>query len=110
MHPKILARDLWRFADVEKTWDRLMLRSWATVAGTKTLYQEASLAHIMEPDKLLREAERHFTVRQTGTIFMSGTIPTVGGKLVYADRFTFELHDPLRNRTIGHSYDVVLLA
>ncbi len=87
-----------------------MLRSWSTVDTKRELYQEASLAHIMEPDKLVRAAEQHFKVRQAGTIFMSGTIPTVGGRLVYADNFAFELHDPVRNRTLAHSYDVVLLA
>lgn len=109
MHPKILAPQLWRFSEVEKTWDQLMLRSWSTVDGKRELYQEAPLSHILEPEQLLRAAERRFKVRQDGTIFMSGTIPTVGGRLVYADHFAFELHDPLRNRALGHSYDVSLL-
>ena len=109
MHPKILARELWLFSDVETNWDQLMLRFWATVGRNRELYQESPLAHILEPDRLLQEAERQFKVRQDGTIFMSGTIPTVGGRLVYAEEFAFELHDPVLNRTIGHSYEISLL-
>ena len=109
MHPKILAPELWRFSDIETHWDQLMLRSWSTVDGRRELYQEAALSHILAPEPLLRAAERRFKVREHGTIFMSGTIPTVGGHLVYADHFAFELHDPLRNRTLRHSYDVSLL-
>jgi hypothetical protein len=102
MYPKIFAPDVWRLTDVEGHWDQLMLRSWATVGGVRKLYQQASLAHIMERDQLVEEAERYFKVRQDGTIFMSGTIPTVGGELVYADHFSFEMHDPIRKATLGH--------
>lgn len=109
MHPKILGPVLWRFTDVEDHWDDLMLRSWATVKGHRQLYQEASLAHILPPKQLLGEAERHFKVASDGTIFMSGTLPTVGGQLVYADYFAFELQDPVRARSIGHGYEVSLL-
>src|SRR5215471_19403436 len=70
MHPKILAKEVWRFSDVEKHWDQLLLRSWATVEGRRELYQEATLSHILAPEPLLRAAERHFKVREEGTIFM----------------------------------------
>jgi hypothetical protein len=39
---------------------------------------------------------------------MSGTLATIGG-LSYADHLAFELHDPVRNRTIRHAYDVSVL-
>ena len=110
MHPKILAGELWRFSDVKDGWDQIVLRSWATVDGQRQLYQEAQLSHILPPEDLVREAERRFKVREHGTIFMSGTLPTVGGHLVFADRFEFELHDPSRNRTIRHGYEVTLLS
>lgn len=110
MHPKILAPQAWRFSDVRENWDELLLRSWATVEGKRDLYQEARLSHIMEPEALLREAERRLEVRTDGTVFMSGTIPTVGGRLVYADRFEFELHDPHGKRSISHAYDVAVMS
>lgn len=109
MHSKVLAPVAWRLEDVREQWDQVMLRSWSTVNGTRELYQESSLAHVLEPERLLHEAERHFPAREPGTVFMSGTIPTVGGRMVYAERLDFEMHDPVRNRTIRHAYDVVLL-
>jgi hypothetical protein len=109
MHPKIFAREAWPLADLTAVWDRLTLRSWATVDDSCSLYQDSPLAHIMEREQLVDEAERYFKVREDGTIFMSGTIPTVGGKLVYADNFAFEMHDPTRSRTLRHSYDVVVM-
>jgi hypothetical protein len=109
MHPKILATEVWRFEDVRANWDRIMLRSWATIKGKRELYQEAPLAHILAPEPLIEEAERRYKVRTDGTIFMSGTIPTVGGRLVFADHFAFEMHDPASNRTIRHAYEVLLL-
>jgi hypothetical protein len=110
MHPKVLATQAWRLVEVRDHWDRLMLRSWVTENGVKSLYQEGPLAEIMTPDDLLDRAERHYAgVRQEGTVFMSGTLPTKAG-LVYADRFDFELEDPLRKRTIRHSYDIAVLS
>src|SRR5215467_1652411 len=109
MHPKILATELWRFSDVERHWDQLTLRSWATVDGRRQVYQEGALSHILPPEQLLGDAENRFKVREQGTIFMSGTLPTVGGHLVYADHFAFELHDPVLNRTIRHAYEVVVM-
>ena len=109
MHSKVLAPMLWNVSEVEAHWDRMVLRSWATIDGVRRLYQEGTLGDIMEPGALVAEAERRFgTLREDGTVFMSGTLPTMGG-LVYADNLAFELHDPVANRTIGHAYDVSIL-
>ena len=43
-----------------------------------------------------------------GSSTVSGTIPTMGGELVYADRLDFELEDPVRNEIIRHHYDVTV--
>jgi len=109
MFPKILAADVWKASDVEDHWDRLVLRSWCTLDGTRRLYQEGDFSQIMRPEALFDEGARRFgNIRQDGTVFMSGTVPTIGG-LAYADNLAFELHDPVRNRTIRHAYDVLVL-
>jgi len=109
MYPKIVATQVWRFSEVREQWDRLTLRSWSTTDGVRHVYQDATLSHILQPEELLRRAEKRFKPREIGTMFMSGTIPTVGGEMVYADAFSYELHDPVLNRTIRHAYDVVQL-
>jgi hypothetical protein len=40
---------------------------------------------------------------------MSGTIPTVGGGMVYADRLEYELEDPVLERKIRQGYDITIL-
>lgn len=110
MYPKVLAPDAWRLADVQDHWDELIMRSSATVNGSETLYQEAPLAKLLHLPDLLDAAESRFAgARTNGTVFMSGTVPILGGGFVYADRFSFELCDPVRQRTIAHAYDVSLL-
>ncbi len=42
------------------------------------------------------------------TVVMSGTIPSKAG-LVYGDSYEMEMHDPILNRTIRHSYRVEVL-
>jgi 2-keto-4-pentenoate hydratase/2-oxohepta-3-ene-1,7-dioic acid hydratase in catechol pathway len=108
MHPKVMAGEVWRLSDLESHWDQLILRSWSTLSGVRRLYQEGPVSQIMEPERLLKEAERSAAMRRDGTVFFSGTIPTMGG-LEYGDRFEFELYDPVRDRTIRHGYDVLLL-
>jgi hypothetical protein len=109
MHPKVMAGDVWRLSDLESHWDRLILRSWSTLSGgVRRLYQEGPVSQIMEPERLLKEAERRAAMRRDGTVLFSGTIPTIGG-LEYADRFEFELYDPVRHRTIRHAYEVLQL-
>jgi hypothetical protein len=109
MHPKVLATEVWKVSDVEAHWDQLVLRSWSTLGGVRRLYQEGTLSEVMEPAALLQQAERRYgNMRQDGTVFMSGTLATIGG-LSYADHLEFELHDPVRNRTIRHAYDVSVL-
>ncbi len=107
MFPKVLAPDAWRLEDVENHWDQLEMRSWATIDGKRMLYQEGALGRILPPANLLDAAEDAFGGSRTnGTVFMSGTLPTLGGGFVYADHFSFELRDPVLNRTIAHAYDV----
>jgi hypothetical protein len=108
MHPKILARVAWPLAEVTPQWDQLTLRSWATLDGTRRLYQEGPLAEIMDRDALLNAVESRLDVRRDGTVFMSGTIPTIGG-LVYAEHFEFELRDSVRDRAIRHAYDIQVM-
>ena len=109
MYPKILGNALWKYAEVADHWDQLVLRSWAYTADNPRLYQESVVATMMEPDRLVRLARERVGMGQSGCIFMSGTIPTVGGGMVYADRLEYELEDPVLERKIRHGYDIELL-
>lgn len=107
MCDKPLAAELWDFAEIEGHWDMLVLRSWAIVDDRRTLYQEGSVSHIRSPADLI---ERYAGARKLpdGTVMFCGTFPAKDG-IRSAQRFEFEIEDPVRGRRIRHGYDVVSL-
>ena len=106
MCEKPVAPVFWAYEDVAAHWDRLVLRSFATFDGVRTLYQEGSVAAMRTPDDLIaRYAGDGFG---EGTLMFCGTLAVRGGVRA-ASRFDFELEDPVRRREIAHGYDIVSL-
>ena len=106
MCEKPIAPLFWRFEDVVPHWDRLLLRSYAVMDGKRALYQEGSVAAMRHPEDLLARFSR--SGLPEGTLMFCGTLPAHGG-VRPAERFEFELEDPVRARKISHGYDVVSL-
>lgn len=104
---KPLAPELWDFAEVEDQWDTLVLRSWVVVDERRILYQEGSVSNVRAPADLI---ERFAGARELpdGTVMFCGTLAAKGG-IRPAQRFEFEIEDPVRGRRIRHGYDVVAL-
>jgi hypothetical protein len=105
MCDKPVAPSLWAFDDVAAHWDRLILRSYATTDGHRALYQEGAVSAILHPEELITRTGRPLP---EGTMMFCGTLAAHGG-VRPADRFDFELEDPIRNRKIEHGYDVFIL-
>jgi hypothetical protein len=106
MCEKPIAPLFWRFEDVAAHWDRLMLRSYATIKGSRALYQEGPVSAMRHPEDLLARFDRNGLA--DGTLMFCGTLPVHGG-LRPAERFEFELEDPVKGRKIQHGYDVASL-
>jgi hypothetical protein len=106
MCEKPVAPQFWSFDDVAAHWDRLMLRSYATIAGKRALYQEGSVAAMRHPEDLIARYAKGGL--NEGTLMFGGTLAVHGG-IRPAERFEFELEDPVRGRTIHHGYSVVSL-
>src|SRR5258706_1387874 len=106
MCEKPIASLFWRFDDVAGHWDRLMLRSYATIGGSHALYQEGPVSAMRHPEDLMARFNRNSL--PDGTLMFCGTLPVHGG-LRPAQPFEFELEDPVKVRTIQHGYDVVSL-
>src|SRR5258705_11637487 len=49
---KPIAPLFWRFDDVAAHWDRLLLRSYASIGGKRTLYQEGPVSAMRHPEDL----------------------------------------------------------
>jgi hypothetical protein len=103
---KPLAAHLWAFEDVAAHWDSLVLRSYATVAGGRVLYQEGSVAAMRHPEDLI--ARYSESGLDDGTLMFCGTLAVHGG-VRPAETFEFELEDPVRGRKIHHAYSVLSL-
>ena len=102
---KVLASALWKFEDISAHWDRIIIRSYATIDGARTLYQEGPLALMRDPVDLMTRYGRPFVAN---TIVMCGTIGAKGG-IRPASRFDMELEDPVLKRRMAHGYDVTTL-
>jgi hypothetical protein len=100
---KVVGRMLWRLDEIAERWDRLMLRSFATVEGKRALYQEGPLAGMRTPADLL--ARWQGGELAPGTLMFCGTLGAIGG-IRPASRFEMELEDPVRGRSMRHGYDV----
>jgi len=103
MCPKPLGRELWRFADVSEHWDDLMLRSWVTRDGTRDLYQEGSVGKILTASELIVRFLGRQGVLPAGKAMFCGTLAAIGA-IRGGERFEIELHDPVRNRSLKHTY------
>ncbi|MBR0717456.1 DUF2848 domain-containing protein [Bradyrhizobium liaoningense] len=107
MCDKVVASTLWELEDVIGHWDKMILRSHAWINGERVLYQEGTLDAMLPVDDLIA---RGFDGKglPDGCAMFGGTFAAKGG-IRPADRFEFELEDPVLKRTIRHAYDVVTL-
>jgi hypothetical protein len=107
MCDKVVAPTLWELEDVARHWDRMILRSHAWINGARVLYQEGTLDAMLPVDDLIA---RGFNGKKLpdGCAMFGGTFAAKGG-IRPADRFEFELEDPVLKRTIRHAYDVIAL-
>jgi uncharacterized protein DUF2848 len=107
MCDKPVASVLWELEDVIAHWDRLILRSWAVIGGARVLYQEGTLDAMLPVKDLIA---RGFGGQglPDGCAMFGGTFAAKGG-IRPADRFEFELEDPVLKRKISHGYDVITM-
>jgi len=105
---KPVAPTLWRHEEVEGHWDRLVVRSYATIDNRRRLYQEGSLAALRPPLELMAKYLNNNDVLPPGSVMFGGTMAVQGG-IEPARRFEIELDDPVLGRKITHAYDILCL-
>lgn len=104
---KPVGHGLWRLAEVEAHWDRLLLRSYATINGERVLYQSGPITAMRAPRDLLQLRDGGAPLPD-GTAMFCGTLAAIGG-IRPATRFECELEDPVLGRTLTLSYDIDVL-
>jgi hypothetical protein len=105
---KPVAPQLWPHDEVAEHWDRLILRSYATIGGERRLYQEGSVAGLRPPPELMARYLQSQQVLPPGTAMFCGTLAVHGG-IAPAARFEIELEDPVLGRRLSHGYDLKVL-
>ena len=104
---KVVGTGLWRYDEVRPHWDRLVLRSWAMIDGTRVAYQEGTVDGIRPPAELVSLYGGAGGLA-AGTVMFGGTLAAIGG-VRPASRFEMELEDPVLGRRLRHAYDVEVL-
>lgn len=104
MCAKVIGPEVWRYEDVAPHWDRLVLRSWAHIAGKRTLYQEGAVSGMRHPDEIVR-LYNGMAALPAGTAMFGGTHAVHGG-VRPAAQFDIELDDPVLGRKLTHAYRI----
>jgi hypothetical protein len=104
MCDKPIAAEFWDYTEVAPHWDRLMLRAHIAENGARTLYQEGSVAAMLDPLVLIEQFAGPAGLVEN-TLMFCGTLGARGG-VRPSDEFAFELDDPVLARKIHHRYHV----
>lgn len=105
---KPVADRAWPFAEVAPHWDQLIIRSFIEENGAEVLYQEGTLASLRSPQDLIAGYSGGKDMLEPGSGMVCGTVGAIGG-IRPSKTFRMELHDPVLNRTIAHSYSIETL-
>lgn len=105
---KPISRTLWRLDSVSDHWDELIIRSWATRNGQRSLYQEGRLKSIRHPEALMSLYRDQGADLAVGAVMLCGTL-AVKGEIAPAECFEMEIEDPIRGRSMTHRYRTVEL-
>jgi Protein of unknown function (DUF2848) len=107
MCEKPVAPMFWAYDDVAPHWDRLMLRAHVVEGGKRALYQEGSVAAMMDPRTLIARHAGDGGLPED-TLMFCGTLAAHGGVRPTRE-FAFEIEDPVLGRRIAHAYRVQTL-
>jgi hypothetical protein len=107
MCEKPIAPAFWAYDDVAPHWDRLLLRAHVASGGKRALYQEGSVAAMLDPRALIARHAGGAALPE-GTLMFGGTLAAHGGVRPTRE-FAFEIEDPVLGRKIAHAYRVQTL-
>jgi hypothetical protein len=107
--PSVLGPRVWRWEDVRDHWDQITIESTVHENGTETLYQRAGVAEFWTPPEMVAGLKGRVAETGGARLLFSGTVVSEGERLIYADRFSMAMHDPVLGRSLEHAYDVIVL-
>lgn len=108
----VLSPQLWRYDEVKKGWDDLVIQSWGEPAEGEdwVLYQKAPLKTIISAPELIQLVKSGLKDGQSdGMIIFSGTVPVLTKEMIFGSGFRAELIDPGLGRSLRCEYRVIIL-
>lgn len=107
---KPIAQEAWRLTDVLAHWDMLEISANIEIDGNTRLYQHSTIAQLRHIDDLLHRLPEQLRNAEgkplSGLLLLCGTVPAIGGIACQADKFSIQLYDPIRKRSISHHYHI----
>ncbi len=101
--PKVITSECWRLKDIDKHWDRLIVRSWAGISKPLSPYQEGLASSLLSPEDVLA-----FVCSKTrlleGLAVFCGTFPLLEQSFAFGPWFVADITDPLTDRTLRLEY------
>lgn len=105
---KPICSRLWDYDEIKDHWDGIKLRSWQTVDGEETVYQDGSLADILPVDVILKELDERVGNIDNCVIY-SGTVPVSNG-FRFGSKFRYEMEDEVLGRRLSADYNVNVIS
>ncbi len=108
---KVIAPSCWEASEILDHWDELILRMEVKRKedADYLLYQEGTLSKIIPLKELERLAFEEKPKNVKLPSIFSGTVPILRGEPIFANLYRMTLTDPVLNRKISHSYEVISL-
>ncbi len=108
MCDKPIASAFWLYDQVAPHWDKLMLRSHIPEKGSRVLYQEGAVGGMLTPMDLIGRYTNGGKALAENSLMFCGTFAAKGG-IRAADRFDYELEDPVLGRKLTGGYAITTL-
>ncbi len=105
VYPNIISRQVWRYRDLIDYWDQIEIRCWLG-EGKETLYQDATLGAIMNPEQFMEQLKELVDGDLEGLVFFSGTVAALTEGIAYSNFISGEMVDPVKGNKLEISYSV----
>jgi hypothetical protein len=104
--PNVMSRKVWCLAECMDHWDDLVIEAKVMKKGEEILYQQGSLALIMDPKALMEFVATKLQPPLEKMIIYSGTLGSLTGGFVFGEQFMANLTDPKLGRSLDLSYEI----
>ena len=109
MCPNFISRNVWKYDDVKRDWDKLEMRSWIN-RNREVLFQETKLDAFMTPEDLLSRVKTLVGGElKPGTVIFSGTVSALIDGYPFTNHFECELLNPVTQEALVCKYHIDML-